>query len=129
MSHAIKKTRKKMAFYKMEKLTQIDLSNNWLTYVDPYIFTDLSTPEWTVDVTTNPFICDCGIEGKNECILRLNSGIFHFRVLSLNWPCSSSKSSKRKIIGIQPIHTRHMFQMYFRFRPLDDKKYKTLASL
>ena len=54
-----------MAFYKMEKLTQIDLSNNWLTYVDPYIFTDLSTPEWTVDVTTNPFICDCGIEGKN----------------------------------------------------------------
>ena len=54
----------KMAFYKMEKLTQIDLSNNWLTYVDPYIFTDLATPEWTVDVTTNPFICDCGIEGK-----------------------------------------------------------------
>ena len=55
-----------MAFYKMEKLTQIDLSNNWLTYVDPYIFTDLSTPEWTVDVTTNPFICDCGIEGKEN---------------------------------------------------------------
>ena len=53
-----------MAFYKMEKLAQIDLSNNWLTYVDPYIFTDLATPEWTVDVTTNPFICDCGIEGK-----------------------------------------------------------------
>ena len=81
-----------MAFYKMEKLTQIDLSNNWLTYVDPYIFTDLSTPEWTVDVTTNPFICDCGIEGKKML-------------------------------------TRNMFQVYFRFRPLDDKKYKTLASL
>ena len=48
----------------MEKLTQIDLSNNWLTYVDPYIFTDLASPEWTADVTTNPFICDCGIEGK-----------------------------------------------------------------
>ena len=70
-----------MAFYKMEKLTQIDLSNNWLTYVDPYIFTDLSTPEWTVDVTTNPFICDCGIEGKSNVNSTHVQSIFRIRPL------------------------------------------------
>lgn len=67
-----------MAFYKMEKLTQIDLSNNWLTYVDPYIFTDLSTPEWTVDVTTNPFICDCGIEGFVRWMTKNTKHLRHY---------------------------------------------------
>ena len=49
-----------VAFNRLKNLKHIDLTENWLTTVDPAIFDPI--PMSHIDVTTNPFVCNCGIQ-------------------------------------------------------------------
>ena len=49
-------------FNGLKKLEYLDLTENWFTTIDPIVFGPIMISPVMIDVTTNPFICNCGIQ-------------------------------------------------------------------